>query len=97
MDLNSIFDGIGTQLICGFFGLLIGGVGGYFLGVFRSINQKQKAGDGARQKQSAVIGVESDFEGKKKSNRIIESVVVQKQCAGDNSSQTQVGEIKNVK
>ncbi len=95
MDLNSIFDGIGTQILCLVLTLLLGGVGGYFVGVFRTVNQKQRAGNGAKQIQRSSIGLDDESNRNKKSKKISESVIIQKQTAGDNANQSQVGNMKN--
>lgn len=76
MDINTIFDGWGTEIV----GILISlGVAGLGVGIYKrgKIKQKQKAGDFAKQRQEV-----------KKSN---EKRIRQKQKAGDNSEQTQIG------
>lgn len=52
-----IFDGIGTTIISGIVGLIIGGTAGYKIGVKKSISQKQKAGKNSSQIQ---IGTNND-------------------------------------
>lgn len=58
MDINSIFDGIGTEIISCIIGLLFGGAGGIGIGYKIAINknkQKQKARDNANQTQIGSI------------------------------------------
>lgn len=87
-----IFEGIGTEIISIVISLVIGGVVGYKIGIKKASNQKQIAGDDADQKQ--IINIEeSDFSQIKKAN--IETSIVQSQKAGDSSSQSQIGEIRN--
>lgn len=50
-----IFDGIGTAIVSGLIGLIIGGGTGYYIGVNNNITQKQKAGDNAQQVQIGQI------------------------------------------
>ena len=54
-NIQWIFDGIGTAIISGLLGLLVGGVTGYRFGYKKAIvKQKQKAGDNATQIQVGV-------------------------------------------
>ena len=76
MDINTIFDGWGTELIGILIGLCITGVGIWYYKKGR-VSQKQKAGDNAKQKQEVKKGDEKKIR--------------QKQKAGDNSEQTQIG------
>lgn len=76
MDFNTIFDGWGTELIGILIGLFLTGVGIWYYKKGR-VNQKQKAGDYAKQKQEVKKGDEKKIR--------------QKQKAGDNSEQTQIG------
>ena len=76
MDLNTIFDGLGKQLIATFIGVIFAS-GGYCFYKKGKINQKQKAGDFAKQKQEVKDSQEKN--------------VCQKQKAGDNAEQTQIG------
>lgn len=39
------FSGIGTEIISAVIGIIIGGIGGYKIGVRNKIRQKQKAGN----------------------------------------------------
>lgn len=50
-----IFSGIGTSILSGIVGLIIGGGIGYRIGIHNSINQKQKAGDNSKQSQTGQI------------------------------------------
>ena len=76
MDINTIFDGWGTELIGILIGLCLTGVGIWCYKKGR-VSQKQKAGDIAKQKQEVKKGDEKKIR--------------QKQSAGDNSEQTQIG------
>lgn len=76
MDINTIFDGWGTELISILIGLCLTGVGIWFYKKGR-VSQKQKAGNHAKQKQEVKNGDEKK--------------VRQKQVAGDDSEQTQIG------
>ncbi len=53
-----IFDGIGTAIVSGIVGLLLGGVAGYRIGIINSIKQKQKGGDNSNQSQ---IGINNGY------------------------------------
>lgn len=87
-----VFDGIGTELLTGIIGLLVGGVGGFALGRRTKSRQTQNAEDSAKQKQSFKIdnGDETIRTRKQETNTI-----VQKQKAGNNSEQIQTGCMKN--
>lgn len=76
MDLNTIFDGWGTELVSVLVGLLAVGIG-YRFYKNGKICQKQKAGNNAKQKQEIKDSLEKS--------------ISQKQEAGDNSEQTQIG------
>ena len=75
MDINSIFDGIGTELISILIGLCLAG-GGFWYYKNGKITQKQKASNNAIQRQEV-----------KSSNK---KNVNQSQDAGDDSEQTQI-------
>ena len=75
MDLNTIFDGWGTELVSLIICAL--GVGGYCFYKKGKISQKQKAGNNAKQTQEV------------RNSR--EKKVCQEQEAGDNSEQIQIG------
>jgi len=49
------FSGIGTEIISALIGLLIGGIGGYKIGVRNKINQVQKAGDNSNLSQTGSV------------------------------------------
>ena len=87
-----VFDGIGTEVISGIIGLLIGGIGGFVIGRHTTSKQTQKAGDSTKQKQSFVIdnGREANSKRTQETN-----MIVQKQKAGNNSEQIQTGRVKN--
>lgn len=76
MDIKTIFDGWGTELISIIIGIIIAG-GGFIIFKRGRIRQKQKAGANAKQNQMVKDSSEKD--------------VSQKQKAGDNSEQTQIG------
>lgn len=76
MDINTIFDGWGTELVSIIVGIIIAG-GGIVLFKRGRIRQKQKAGNFAKQEQEVT-----DTDGKD---------VSQEQIAGDNSEQKQMG------
>lgn len=78
-----IFSGIGTSVLTGLLGMVIGGIGGIQIGKHKSkIKQTQKAGKDSKQKQ---IGSKT-INGNNKSN------VTQTQKAKDNAEQVQIGE-----
>lgn len=59
-DISWIFDGIGTAIISGLVGLLLGGTVGYKIGVKKTkIRQSQRAGKNSSQIQ---IGIHNDKE-----------------------------------
>lgn len=76
MDLKTIFDGWGTELVSILVGLLVGGIGYRFYNNGK-ICQKQKAGNNAKQIQEVKDSLEKS--------------ICQSQEAGDNSEQTQIG------
>lgn len=55
MNINAIFDGIGTELISLAVGAVIGGFTGYKIGVKNKNKQKQKARDNSNQIQIGSI------------------------------------------
>ena len=55
-----IFDGIGTAFVSAIVGLIIGGVGGYYIGVRKTNKMKQKAGNHANQTQIGEINSNGD-------------------------------------
>lgn len=50
-----LFDGIGTAVISGIMGLIIGGISGYSIAIKKTNRMKQKAGDNANQTQIGEI------------------------------------------
>ena len=76
MDIKTIFDGWGTELVSILITLCMAGLG---IGLYKrgKIKQKQKAGDFANQRQEVKNG-----DGKR---------IRQKQKAGNNAEQTQIG------
>ncbi len=50
-----IFEGIGTAIVSLILGLIIGGVGGYKIGIRKSNEMNQKAGNNAKQTQIGMI------------------------------------------
>lgn len=77
MDINTIFDGWGTELISILIGLCVAGGGCFWYYKNGKVSQKQKAGKNAKQRQ--------EVKSPDKKN------VSQRQEAGDNSEQTQIG------
>lgn len=76
MDINTVFDGWGTELVSILIALCMAGLG---IGIYKrgKVKQKQKAGDFANQRQEVKDGEEKR--------------ILQKQKAGDNAEQTQIG------
>lgn len=87
------FDGIGTEIISLFFGLIIGGISGYAIGKNTKSTQTQSAGNNAKQKQVFTVDNGSDNSKKYMENNTIQ----QAQTAGDNAVQTQIGGVKHGK
>ncbi len=87
-----LFDGIGTEVVSIIAGIILGGIGGFFIGRYTKSKQIQKAKDGAKQKQTIAINDDSSFEQKNAKRKIIS---VQKQKAGNNSEQVQMGSVNN--
>lgn len=87
-----IFSGIGTTILSGIVGVIIGGLGGYQIGMHNKGKQQQKAGDDAKQQQEFRLQCKSVNEKSK-----IRNTVKQMQSAGDRAEQTQVGGIRNGK
>ena len=82
-----LFDGIGTELISIVIGVIIGGFGGFAVGRRTRIQQVQNAGDNSKQAQSTFIDIDTkDNQRTKESENIL-----QKQSAGKNAVQSQVG------
>ncbi len=78
-----IFSGIGTSILSGIVGLIIGVISGYKIGIHKSkIEQSQKAKLNTKQYQ---VGSRIDSEDTR--NKII-----QKQEAGNDAEQIQIGE-----
>ena len=50
-----IFSGIGTEIISGIIGLIIGGVSGYKIGVRNKIKQVQKGGNNSNLSQTGSV------------------------------------------
>lgn len=53
--LEWIFSGIGTSILSGIVGIVIGGSVGYKIGIRNSVSQKQKAKDNVNQSQIGQI------------------------------------------
>lgn len=53
--MDWFFSGIGTEIISALIGLLIGGIGGYKIGVRNKIKQVQKAGDNSNLSQTGSV------------------------------------------
>ncbi len=89
-NLQWMFSGIGVEIIKVLAGAIIGGGVGYVVGVRRKISQSQIAADNAKQDQKANV-VDDQLE------KGVVSEIKQKQKAGNDSKQLQVGIIKNEK
>ena len=89
-----LFDGIGSTIIGLIISFIVGGIGGFALGRLTKSKQIQKAGKGAKQKQSMVIDHEA-MDGKKKGKK--KDTLRQKQIAGDKAEQIQTGRITHGK
>ena len=87
-----LFDGIGTEIIAGIVGLLIGGVGGFAIGKNTTSKPTQKAGDSSKQKQFFTVDYESDVNSKSKQET---NTIIQRQKAKNNSEQIQAGRVKH--
>ncbi len=92
--LTWFFDGIGSNLLGLIISFLIGGIGGFAIGRATKSNQLQKAGSGAKQRQSVVIDNEAIDEKKRSKEK---NSLRQKQIAGDNAEQIQTGRITHGK
>ena len=78
-----IFRGIGTAIITGLGGLIIGGITGYKFGIHKSkIKQIQNAKDASKQSQ---IGTKYNSDN-------VKNTITQKQRARNNAEQIQIGE-----
>ena len=77
MDYNTIFDGWGTELISILIGILLAGGIGFLCYKKGKGTQKQKAGKNSKQFQEIKSSDEKN--------------VKQRQVAGDDSEQTQIG------
>lgn len=83
-----VFDGLGTELVSLAIGGILGGIVGFRIGKHkRKMHQVQEAGIESEQYQKGTF--------RKKSNdaesKDVISSLTQKQKAGDNSKQTQIG------
>lgn len=93
--LDWFFDGIGTEIVSIIISLIIGAIGGgtvgYKIGIKRTANQKQSAGNNSKQRQKLQIGKSdvSTHSTKSKAN------LKQTQKAGDDAVQTQIGGIND--
>ena len=90
--LSWLFDGIGTELISLLVGAAVGGFAGYKVGVKKSGKQEQIAKDGAHQKQKLEVDGDPVVD-----NGRINNSVRQKQRAGNNAVQEQIGSVKRGK
>ncbi len=92
-----IFSGIGTEVVSIVISLIIGviggGLAGYKIGVKRTAKQRQSAGDASKQRQELKIGVRDANNNASKRKTTIKQV----QKAGSNASQTQIGDIDDVR
>ena len=86
------FDGIGTNILSGVAGLILGGIGGFCVGRNTKSKQVQNAKEGAKQKQTIEVNDDSANEQKNAKRKITS---VQKQKAGNFSEQVQLGSVNN--
>lgn len=56
-SLKWIFDGIGTELLSLIIGAVVGGLGGYKIGVKTKVKQNQKAGKNSTQSQIGSVTI----------------------------------------
>lgn len=95
--MDWFFDGLGTQIIVMVTTIIIGGCGGGIIGYRVGINkksssQKQKAMDGAKQEQKAILNSNPE-DSQSDVVKINKDILKQKQQAGNNAAQMQTGEI----
>lgn len=84
------FDGLGTELISLAGGVLIGGIIGFHVGKHTTkFTQAQEAGAGSEQYQKGKPA-QKHYQNRVKNQDVMETFT-QKQKAGDNSKQTQIG------
>lgn len=83
------FQGIGTEILILIIGLMIGGVGGYRIGIKKNGLQKQIAKDEVKQKQELEMEINDNSEGDG-----INGNLQQVQKAGSKAEQSQVGKIR---
>ncbi len=85
-----VFDGFGTELISLAGGAIVGGVIGFRVGKHTTkFTQEQKAGVGAEQYQQGKPT--QKLQRNKVKDQDVMETYTQKQKAGDNSKQTQIG------
>lgn len=53
--MDWIFSGIGTEIISVIIGIIIGGIGGYKIGVRNKVKQEQMAGDNSNLSQTGSV------------------------------------------
>ena len=95
MTWDAILDGIGTEIISLIIGGIIGGIGGYAIGIRKASKQQQFAGNKSEQwQENYITDADSVSSDKEKTNKDIR--MEQYQEAGDESKQVQIGGI-NVK
>jgi hypothetical protein len=93
--VNWFFDGLGTEIISVIIGVAGGGLIGYRIGKRKSkFIQTQETGSGSEQYQKGKVVFQSTIDGLKSQDST--SSFLQKQKAGDNSKQTQIGGQDNV-
>lgn len=85
-----LFEGLGTELLMFALGILLGGLGGYRLGIKQNGVQKQKARGQSEQEQQ----IEVDKNRHKERGGGINGNILQTQKAGKKSRQRQIGRIK---
>lgn len=87
-----IFSGIGTTILSGVAGIVIGSIGGYQIGIHSQGKQIQKAKDVVKQRQELEI---ESIDNERKANN--QNTVKQVQKAGNQSEQIQIGGVRSGK
>ena len=94
------FNGLGSQIVTIIITMLIsgsiGGMIGYKIGIKKSIRQYQKAGDNSKQEQLFDSIDRIDNHVKESTNHKKHAKLSQIQKAGNDSTQSQIGEINDV-
>ena len=88
-NIQWIFSGIGTEILSLGIGAIAGGLAGYKIGISRNGKQKQRAGSNSKQRQEFKLKQDSQT-GETKPTK---NTIRQRQKAGKNSEQVQIGEM----